>query len=182
MKSKIPIFNLNLNTSNVDKTQLTVSVQINIITPIFIINEMDKIVNGLWLGGHIPESVLIDNEFTHVLSIIDKKPEHMTCTHFITKWINIEDDGKVKIEQYFDECNKFIHDGIMKGGKVYVHCQRGLSRSPTIIIAYLMRFGPCMTFDEALNHVSSKRPTICPNLGFTLALREYENHIKAIKI
>lgn len=196
IKSKMPIFNLNLSASTsascdgVDSPKsdekaaqfsvsVSVSVQIRIITPIFVINEMDKIIEGLWLGGIVAEKVLIDNKFTHILSIIETPPEHLLSPAFKTKWINIEDNGKVHIEQYFDECNEFIHTGLNTGGKIYVHCQRGLSRSPSIVIAYLMRHGtsdiPMLTFDDALNYVSSKRSHICPNLGFALALRNYEN-------
>ncbi|KAJ4461035.1 putative dual specificity phosphatase 12 [Paratrimastix pyriformis] len=51
---------------------------------------------------------------------------------------------------------------------VYVHCERGLSRSPTVVVAYLFlrhrdRF-PTVT--DAWNHVRMRRPCIKPNEGF----------------
>ena len=143
-------------------------------TPVFIINEMDKIIDGLWLGGIIPEQTIIDNKFTHVLSIIETMPNHLNSTHFRTKWVNIPDNGNVPIDKYFDECSEFIKQGLGEGGKVYVHCQKGFSRSPTIIIAYLMKHEKGFrTFGETHEYVVSKRPVVCPNLGFMIALRNY---------
>jgi hypothetical protein len=173
----IPVFNLNMN-NNLNQMDNENSL---IITPIFIINEMDKIIDGLWLGGAISEQGLIDNKFTHVLSIIDKKPEHIDSNYFQTKWVNIEDNGNEPIDKYFDECNEFIHQGLVSGGKIYVHCQKGFSRSPSIIIAYLMKYNKFNTFDDACQYVASKRPTICPNLGFLIALHTYSKKLMHVQ-
>jgi hypothetical protein len=153
------------------------------ITPIINFNLMDEILSNLWLGGIVTETFIIDNGFTHVLSIYDKQPSFLNSEYFSTKWINIEDNGSENIADYFDECTEYIHNLLLSGGKIYVHCQMGISRSPTIIIAYIMRYGTHIeqqkkySFYEALDYVSEKRPNICPNLGFNIALREYENKI-----
>jgi protein-tyrosine phosphatase len=144
------------------------------------VNIMDEIIPNLWLGEIIPESDIINNHFTHVLSIYDKPPSFINSKKFITKWINIKDNGSENILDYFDECCEFIHTALLSGGKIYVHCQFGISRSPTIIIAYIMRYGICCEkeekfhFIDALEYVGSKRPIICPNFGFNISLRNYE--------
>ncbi len=65
---------------------------------------------------------------------------------------------------YFDVATKFINDAIKSDGKVYVHCMAGISRSPTIVIAYLMKYEK-MNLDDAYNFVKSRR-WIGPNTGF----------------
>ena len=51
-----------------------------------------------------------------------------------------------------------------RAGGVLVHCQRGISRSSTAVIAYLMeRQG--YSFYDAADLVCEKRPQVCPNLG-----------------
>ena len=59
---------------------------------------------------------------------------HYNEYEFIHKTINVEDDFKTNIIQYFKECILFI-DG---NDKVFVHCAAGMSRSPTVVIAYIM--------------------------------------------
>ena len=53
----------------------------------------------------------------------------------------------------------------MKSGSVLVHCAAGVSRSASIVIAYLMRIKG-WTYAEAFSYVKSKRFVICPNSGF----------------
>jgi predicted protein tyrosine phosphatase len=56
-------------------------------------------------------------------------------------------------------------------GKLLIHCGEGISRSPSILIMYLMR----QKYNEAYNIVSSKR-FIKPNVGFMRQLRLYASH------
>ena len=46
-------------------------------------------------------------------------------------------------------------------------------QSATIVIAYLIKYKG-MTFLQALKYLKSKRPQVCPNLGFQLQLKNYE--------
>ena len=57
-------------------------------------------------------------------------------------------------------------------GTVYVHCQHGVSRSSTIVIAYIM-WRQRLTYDEALDLVRTARPTVNPNIGFACALLQW---------
>lgn len=44
-----------------------------------------------------------------------------------------------KLSESFEECYRFIKDGMETGTGVLVHCFAGKSRSATIVISYLMR-------------------------------------------
>lgn len=58
-----------------------------------------------------------------------------------------------------------MKDAIHGGGCVLVHCFAGVSRSATIVIAYLMQeFG--MGYTEATQYVRKQRYFINPNEGF----------------
>jgi len=77
------------------------------------------------------------------------------------------------ITQHFEEANEFIDINRKSGKSVYVFCAAGVSRSPTFVIAYLMKTMK-MTVDDAINLVKSRRKMIEPNSGFVDQLKEYE--------
>jgi atypical dual specificity phosphatase len=56
---------------------------------------------------------------------------------------------------------------------VLVHCMAGMSRSATIVCAYLLATTP-MNTQETISFVRSKRPIIRPNYGFEKQLRFWE--------
>ncbi len=61
-------------------------------------------------------------------------------------------------------------DAQQHGGRVLVHCSQGVSRSVTLVIAYLMwRHGQC--FEEAFAAVKAARGVANPNIGFVCQVR-----------
>lgn len=61
-----------------------------------------------------------------------------------------------------------------------VHCAKGASRSVSVVIAYLLsrKSQEFKNFDEALEHVRTVRPQAMPNIGFALALRQFERKVR----
>jgi len=84
-------------------------------------------------------------------------------------YVYIDDDEDEPISEHFKECVDFI-DSI--DGAVLVHCYAGISRSATIVIAYLM-IKRGMVYEEAIRFVQKKRSFICPNKGFLKELEKY---------
>eukprot|EP00588_Corethron_pennatum_P002756 CAMPEP_0194286344 /NCGR_PEP_ID=MMETSP0169-20130528/32345_1 /TAXON_ID=218684 /ORGANISM="Corethron pennatum, Strain L29A3" /LENGTH=317 /DNA_ID=CAMNT_0039032749 /DNA_START=62 /DNA_END=1015 /DNA_ORIENTATION=- len=76
------------------------------------------------------------------------------------------------IAEHFDAAVKFIREG-SHHGSVLVHCQRGVSRSTSCVVAYLMRVAG-MTFDDGLSLCRSRRPECNPIDAFVRQLKEYE--------
>ena len=91
----------------------------------------------------------------------------------------IYDSGDSRIEQYFKATFIAIQRVLTKTDKsVLIHCKAGVSRSPTITIAYFMRLNK-WSFNKAFSFVFQKRKQIDPNMGFIVKLREYEKLIKS---
>eukprot|EP01084_Bolivina_argentea_P010263 19110_1 len=131
--------------------------------------------NKLFIGDMIhrknKHNELIKLGITHILDACDMSFEEYPLNinkENIYK-ISIDDNEKINIKEYFENAIDFIN----KGKHVFVHCQIGVSRSATIIIAYLMKMKECSLF-KAYNTVSYCRPIIYPNDGFYKQLLEYE--------
>ena len=83
--------------------------------------------------------------------------------------IEIEDDERENIFRYFYTCINFIEESKI----CFVHCQAGVSRSASIVIAYVM-YNLKLKYEDALKYVRDKREYIYPNNGFRLQLKDLE--------
>ncbi|KAI9292910.1 phosphatases II, partial [Neoconidiobolus thromboides FSU 785] len=126
-----------------------------------------EIIPGLYLGTqHDANNTkhLIKLGIDSILNVaeeVDSKP-------------NSPFDGNEKIMSYFDTAFEFIDQArINRKKKVLVHCQLGVSRSATLIIAYLM-YKINYTCHEAYNFVKSKSCKVAPNLHLFTQLIQYE--------
>lgn len=73
---------------------------------------------------------------------------------------------------HFDETHAWIAKALAEGGQVLVHCYAGVSRSASIVIAYVMK-ELNLDFDTAYQLVHRARPVVSPNEGFEKQLRFY---------
>ncbi|KAI0344996.1 DSPc-domain-containing protein [Trametopsis cervina] len=110
---------------------------------------------------------------THVLSVLDFAPEELP-PNFKRLHIKLQDTSSSNILQYLEVTTEFIKSALEEdeNNKVLVHCLMGISRSATVVCAYLIATAQ-MTPDEALDFVMQKRSIACPNLGFRLQLETY---------
>lgn len=90
---------------------------------------------------------------------------------------NLPDSWGAPIHTHFEECNQFIHEAL-KTGNVFVHCSAGVSRSPTLVMAYLIDH-LAFTADEALKKMREVHPPTHPNPSFLTRLREFDQQLKS---
>ncbi|XP_053211846.1 dual specificity protein phosphatase 10-like [Panonychus citri] len=119
-----------------------------------------------------PERLKCHNIY-YVLNVTADLPGEGENHSIHYKRIPARDSFDQNLVQYFEESFKFIEEARQSGRAVLIHCHAGISRSPTIVIAYLM-FSKKMNFDDAFKFVADKRPKISPNFSFVGQLCEYE--------
>lgn len=137
--------------------------------------ECDEIEPRLYLGNLDAaenEETLKSYGITHVLTVYMFPITKPTSYDIETLFIDLEDSPECDILSSFERTNAFIKDGQEKGACL-VHCYGGVSRSATLVIAYLMK-KYSISVDVAMQRVKNKRFCACPNAGFLSQLKLYE--------
>lgn len=88
---------------------------------------------------------------------------------FLYKQIPIYDALEEDLLSFLDEALDFLNNGT---GNVLVHCAAGVSRSGSIVVAYLMKKYN-LSYDDALQKARSKSARIKPNSSFERQLRQW---------
>lgn len=147
-------------------------------------NKPSQILPYLFLGGKNEaksKSTLLQLKISYILNCTPSRnndPES-GCPNYYEKEksfkycrIPIYDNKGEDITNYIDTANRFIEEGKHYGG-VLVHCHKGISRSASFVICYLMKKNQ-MTCDEALCYVQGIRSIVTPNVAFMTQLRLYD--------
>ncbi|KAF9256900.1 phosphatases II, partial [Marasmius fiardii PR-910] len=129
-------------------------------------------------------NLLAANRITHVLSILPERISipssfYSSSSHGLRERIRmqvcVEDFPFAELAAHLPATTKFIRDGLrgFSGeGRVLVHCAEGISRSVSVVAAFLMaQHG--WTPGEAVAYVKEKRKIANPNPGFVKQLYEY---------
>ncbi|MGL5264295.1 MAG: dual specificity protein phosphatase family protein [Candidatus Rhabdochlamydia sp.] len=86
--------------------------------------------------------------------------------------IPLSDELNASITPYLAASVNFIKKAQKEGGSVLSHCEQGLSRSVSIVIAYLIS-EEGMTYRSALNKIREVRPQAQPNPTFAKELNQF---------
>uniref|UniRef100_A0A673AVL3 protein-tyrosine-phosphatase n=1 Tax=Sphaeramia orbicularis TaxID=375764 RepID=A0A673AVL3_9TELE len=114
----------------------------------------------------------------YVVNVTTHLPLYHQNSGLRYKRLPATDNSKQNLRQYFEEVFEFIEEAYQSGQGVLVHCQAGVSRSATIVIAYLMKH-TLMTMTDAYKYVRSRRPVVSPNLNFMGQLLEFERDLNS---
>jgi protein-tyrosine phosphatase len=88
---------------------------------------------------------------------------------FVYKRIPVFDNKGEDITAHMESAVKFIDESKFHGN-ILVHCHKGISRSASIVIGYLVKRME-FTFDEALVFCQTIRPIVQPNTAFIEQLK-----------
>lgn len=137
----------------------------------------DKVLPGLYIGSQsaaVSRNALQKLGITHVLTLAKNiPPPHPN--HFTYFIVEENDVPTTNLRQHFEACNKFIDEGRAAGGTL-VHCQAGVSRSATIVTAYVM-YHKRVPLKKAFAHLRKVRPQVFPITAFRRQLQAYNDEL-----
>lgn len=148
--------------------------------------DISKITENIYIGNFSTgtnRTLLKKNGITHIISALSYfSPPHPNdfsyLNVFVHDWIH------ESIYQEFNKTNTFINTAINKGGKVYVHCISGMSRSVTLVMAYLLAKNASQkckkNVSDILSYVQARRRVANPNSGFIKQLNQFQEYMSKI--
>ena len=89
------------------------------------------------------------------------------------------DHPNFNILNFLDKAVSFIEEAKNNNSNILIHCQLGISRSTSCLIAYLIKAMNYTTM-TALQFIKKKRRIVMPNYGFLEQLIKYEK--KNVKV
>ena len=175
--------NLNLDNNNIPKyNRMNLKEELNMDN-----NEVKKsdedyseiIKDFLFISGYKTASTLSDLQNLKITNIINCSGDlcenlEFSGIHYLT--LNIRDNVSENIECIFYKCINYIDEAKEKNGRILIHCYKGVSRSVSVLISYLIYLYK-WTYDKAFDFVQSKRPIANPNIGFYLQLKTFHKRI-----
>lgn len=145
--------------------------------------QISQIIPGLFLGNSRDAedlNVLRGNQIRTIVNISTSIP----CFHENDKTIEYipvpcHDSPNQNILQYFESIFEVIHARLSSNQNILVHCQGGVSRSPSFVIGYLMKYHS-KTFEQAYEIVKKQRKIVNPNLNFISQLTQYQQMLNCV--
>ena len=134
-----------------------------------------EICQGLFLGNQESSqnsSFIQTRKITHIINAASKDCPSYIHPHVQYYNIPISDEISASITPYLSTSINFIKKAHEENGCVLSHCEKGLSRSVSIVIAYLISEKK-MSYRSALNKTLEVRPHTQPNPKFTKELVEF---------
>ncbi|XP_022983967.1 protein-tyrosine-phosphatase MKP1-like isoform X2 [Cucurbita maxima] len=150
----------------------------------FFDKECSKVAEHVYLGGDAvarDRDILKQNGITHVLNCVGFVCPEYFKDDFVYRTLWLQDSPSEDITSILYDVFDYFEDVREQNGRVFVHCCQGVSRSTSLVIAYLMwREG--QSFDDAFQYVKAARGIADPNMGFACQLLQCQKRVHAFPL
>ncbi|XP_062092738.1 protein-tyrosine-phosphatase MKP1 [Humulus lupulus] len=150
----------------------------------FFDKECSKVAEHIYLGGDAvarDREILKQNGITHVLNCVGFVCPEYFKADFMYRTLWLQDSPSEDITSILYDVFDYFEDVREQRGRVFVHCCQGVSRSTSLVIAYLMwREG--QSFDDAFQYVKAARGIADPNMGFACQLLQCQKRVHAFPL
>lgn len=148
----------------------------------FFNKECSRILDHIYLGSDAiakNREILRQNGITHVLNCVGFVCPEYFKNELVYKTLWLQDCPSEDITSILYDVFDYFEDVQEQRGRVLVHCCQGVSRSTSLVIAYLM-WKEGQSFDDAFQHVKAARGVTNPNVGFACQLLQCQKRVHAL--
>lgn len=130
-----------------------------------------------------PQTAISDESFSSALETIQGNTNRRNSSaapapKAIPEYIHIPWDHNTNVVDDLLRLCELIDDRVRQEKKVLIHCQCGVSRSASLVVAYGLFKNPDLTVQEAYNAVKSRSRWIGPNMSLIYQLSEFKSNVQ----
>ncbi len=146
-------------------------------------HQISRINSYIYLSGMLPvtSTSIVDLRITCLINCIRGYELQTLPTAVDYLMVPIDDNKSTDLRPHFATVANTIDRHRRRAGRVLVFCAMGISRSASLVIAYLMRQYR-LTLVDAYRLVQRRRNIICPNIGFFQQLIDLERQLHGADI
>ncbi|KAG1805354.1 protein-tyrosine phosphatase-like protein [Suillus subaureus] len=134
---------------------------------------MDEVVPGVWIGDLQSALDVKGLKERNIFSVLTAMRGKVTIHAIFNRYqVNVDDSANEDVLVHFLPSISFIQNELDKGRGVLVHCMAGISRSATIVAAYLM-YSLKLDPESAVDMIRTVRSIAEPNEGFMEQLKVF---------
>lgn len=94
-------------------------------------------------------------------------------------YYHVEWSHRSKISEDLERLTTIMNNASLQNKKILIHCQCGVSRSASLIVAYIMRYFD-LNLNDAYCKLKSIAKDISPNMGLIFELMEWNEYLEKI--
>lgn len=132
----------------------------------------------LYLGNHVDAKNKKHMELLGISSVMNVSSDVENFHPDAFQYVNfvLPDEETADISKFFADAFAHLDQVHKASGRVLVHCHQGVSRSATVVFAYLIHTRG-WTLKQTYDHVKSRRKQVFPNIGFWKQLALFEESV-----
>ncbi len=127
-----------------------------------------------------PQTAVSDKSFRSAFETLPEEVVAISSSPGSLKapeYIHIPWDHNTNVVDDLLRLCELIDDRVQSGKRVLIHCQCGVSRSASLVVAYGLYKNPQLTVQEAYNAVKNRSRWIGPNMNLIYQLSEFKSKL-----
>ena len=139
-----------------------------------------EVLPGIWVNNKFDSKLIEEKNITNIINV-DNDLSFMgnSVKYNDTIRENVEKYEILKMVNYLKEITLFMKNCILKSENILIYCESGLQKTPTLILAFLIRYG-YLTKEIAIEMIRTKlidafNPTLEYNNSIEIFIKQLKN-------